>query len=149
MTAHNYKFKINANKCFNISFGGTQHGKIKGNLKRKAGWNSSSFGKIFLIRHLLTKIALLGNCSVTIQMYCKMRMVSDFWPISCGKSNCSIWQCSRRSSVFQTPKRLVAKTKLTSNKNHLCLRFDAAVHTNLYSSIFLAMCFTEKSAIGR
>ena len=105
--------------------------------------------KIFLIRHLLTKIALLSNFSVTIQMYCKMRMLSDFWPISCGKSNCSIWQCSRRSSVFQTPKRLVAKTKLTSNKNYLCLRFDAAVHTNLYSSIFLAMCFNVKCAIGR
>lgn len=62
-------------------------------------------GKIYLIRYLLVTIALLCHFSVTIQMYCKMWMVSDVWPISCGKSNCSIWKCSRPSSVFHTPKR--------------------------------------------
>ena len=30
-----------------------------------------------------------------------------------------------------------------------CLSLVNTVHTNLYSSIFLAMCFTFKSAIGR
>jgi len=43
--------------------------------------------KIFLIRHLLTKIALLGNCSVTIQMYCKTRpsKLCEFCIKSCAE----------------------------------------------------------------